>query len=88
MKNILLLTIISFGFIACNSSTSTKNSTPITVSCDSPKSSYQVLQSGDIISKAETLYKDTSVAPMVKIVHREDGLKTVCINSGTAVILR
>ena len=86
MKNILLLTLIALGFTACNSDSDTKESIPLTAKCTT--SDYQVLQSGDIISKPETLHDESSVEPVVKIIHTEDGLKKVCIQSGTAVILR
>ena len=88
MKNILLLTLISFGFVACNTDSSTKESIPLSAKCSTP--AYQVLQSGDIVSKPETLHDglSTSTEPEVEIVHTEDGLKKICIKSGTAVILR
>ncbi|MFK5976359.1 MAG: hypothetical protein QM493_07620, partial [Sulfurovum sp.] len=75
------------GFTACNSTSSTKESIPLTAKCTTP--AYQVLQSGDVISKPETLHDDaTTNEPEVEIIHTEDGLKKVCIKSGTAVILR
>ena len=86
MKNILLLTIISFGFVACNSTSSTKESIPLSAKCSTP--AYQVLQSGDIVSKPETLHEQSSTAPEIEIIHTENGLKKVCIKSGTAIILR
>lgn len=87
MKNILLLTLITLGFTACNSSSSTKESIPLTAKCSTP--AYQVLQSGDVLSKPETLHNDaTATAPQIEILHTEDGLKKVCLKSGTAVILR
>ena len=86
MKNILLLTLASFGFLACNSNTATKKSIPLTAKCSTAE--YQVLQSGDVVSKPETLNAETSAEPVVKIIHTEDGLKKVCLKSGSAVILR
>jgi hypothetical protein len=86
MKNILLLTLVSFGFLACNSDSATKKSIPLTAKCSTAE--YQVLQSGDVVSKPETLNAETSAEPVVKIIHTEDGLKKVCLKSGSAVILR
>jgi hypothetical protein len=90
MKNILLLTIVLFGITACNTSSNTQNTLPISIACNNTDdtSNYQVLQSGDIISKPETLHKEVSTAPEVKIFHTEDGVKKVCLQSGTAIILR
>lgn len=86
MKNILLLAFIALGFVACNSDSDKKKSIPLSAKCSTP--AYQVLQSGDIVSKPETLHKKSSVEPVVKIIHTEDGLKKICIQSGTAAILR
>jgi len=91
MKNILLITLITLGFTACNSSGDGKESIAITIPCNSTDdtSTYQVLQSSDAISKSETLHEDKiSSEPEVEIFHTQDGLKKVCIKSGTAVILR
>jgi len=58
MKNILLLTIAILGITACNSSSgNTKKSIALTSKCSDTNdtSNYQVLQSGDIVSKPETL---------------------------------
>ena len=91
MKNIILLTLIALGFTACNSSGDGKESISLTAKCNDTDdtTNYQVLQSGDTISKPETLHDDaTSSEPEVEIFHTEDGMKKVCIKSGTAVILR
>lgn len=90
MKNILILTIISLGFTACNTNGGTKESIAVTVKCNTNKdtTNYQMLQSGDTISKQETLYDSTNTDPKVEIFHTQDGIKKICINSGTAVILR
>jgi len=93
MKNILLLTLISIGFTSCNSSGGGKESSTITIDitiqCNSTDdtSTYQILQSGDVISKPKTLQK-IATEPEVEIFHTEDGVKKVCLKSGTAVILR
>jgi len=91
MKNILLLTLISLGFTSCNSSGGGKETIAITVQCNSTDdtSNYQVLKSGDVISKQETLKEGViSSVPKVEIFHSEDGMKKVCLKSGTAIILR
>jgi len=91
MKNILLLTLIALGFTSCNSSGNGKESIALTVQCNSTDdtSNYQVLQSGDAISTRETLHgKAITSAPEVEIFHTEDGLKKICLKTGTAVILR
>ena len=91
MKNILLITLLALGFTACNSSGEGKASIPLTIKCNSTDdtSTYQILQSGDVISKPETLYDDRILSePEVEIFHTEDGFKKVCIKSGTAIILR
>ena len=87
MKNILLLSLMAVGFTACNSTSSTKESIPLTAKCTDKN--YQVLQSGDVLSKLEALHDDAiSNEPEVEILHTEDGLKKICIKSGTAIILR
>lgn len=90
MKKILLLTIIALVLSACNSTSSdTKESIALTNCNDTDNTTnYQVLQSGDTISKPETLHEESSSEPEVEIFHTEDGMKKVCIKSGTAVILR
>ena len=91
MKNILLLTLIALGFTACNSSGDGKESIALTAPCNitDDTTDYQVLQSGDVVSKPERLHDDaTTSEPEIEVIHTEDGLKKVCIKSGTAVILR
>ena len=89
MKNILIITLSSLLFIACNSSGTTSNSIPITEKCNSENdiTNYQTLQSGDEIGQEETL-NQLSTAPAVEIFHTASGDKKVCINSGTAMIYR
>ena len=91
MKKIILYTLLALVLSACNSTSSdTKESIALT-KCNNTDdtTNYQVLQSGDIVSKPETLHDDaTSSEPEVEIFHTEDGMKKVCIKSGTAVILR
>lgn len=90
MKNILRLTIISLGFTACNTTGGTQESIAVTINCNTNKdtTNYQILQSGDTISKQETLYDNNNTDPKVEIFHTQDGIKKICINSGTAIILR
>ena len=91
MKNILILTIALLAFTACGSTSSdTQESIALTTPCNSKNdtSDYQTLQAGDVISKPETLHDEVAVEPEVEIFHTEDGMKKVCIKSGTAVILR
>ena len=90
MKNILLTTIALLGITACNSTSSGKQSIEITAKCNNTNdtSSYQLLQSGDIVSKPETLHDGSASAPQIKVIHLENGTKKVCLVSGTAVILR
>ena len=81
MKNILILTIALLAFTACSDKGS---AIALTAPCNSTNDTtdYQVLQSGDVIAKS------SSTEPEVEIFHTEDGLKKVCIQSGTAMILR
>lgn len=91
MKNILLLSLLAVGFTACGTTDSdNKEMITLTAVCNSTDdmSNYQVLQSGDTLSQEETLHQSSSAEPEVEIFHTEDGLKKVCIKSGTAVILR
>jgi len=89
MKNILLTTIALLGITACNSTSSGKQSIEITAKCNNnDTSSYQLLQSGDIVSKPETLHDGSASAPEIKVIHLENGTKKVCLVSGSAVILR
>lgn len=92
MKKIILYTLLALVLSACNSTSSdTKESIALTAPCNTTDdtTNYQVLQSGDIVSKPETLHNDaTSNEPEIEIIHTEDGMKKVCLKSGTAVILR
>ena len=91
MKKIILYTLLALVLSACNSTSSdTKESIALTAKCNDTDNTtdYQVLQSGDIVSKPETLHDESSVEPEIEIFHTEDGMKKVCLKSGTAVILR
>ncbi len=92
MKQIFLLTILSLVFNACggSSSNTVKDSILITEICNDQNDStlYHSLESGDIISKPETLNGSFQSDPEIQIFHKQDGTKSVCIKSGTAVILR
>ena len=88
MKKIILYTLLALVLSACNSTSSDTKESIALSKCTGDTSSYQVLQSGDTISKPETLHDDSTIEPEVEIFHTEDGMKKVCIKSGTAVILR
>ena len=91
MKKIILYTLLALVLSACKSTSSdTKESITLSKCNDTDNTTnYQVLQSGDTVSKPETLHNDTTTSePEVEIFHTEDGMKKVCIKSGTAVILR
>jgi len=90
MKHILL-SLLAVGFTACGTTNSdSKETIVLSIKCNSTNdtTNYQLLQSGDIISKSETLYDGTSSNPQIKIFHSEDGIKKVCLKSGIAIITR
>jgi len=80
MKTVLIFTFMALGIIGCS-----KHATDLTAQCSDTgdTSNYQILQSGDVISK-----KASSAEPEIKIIHTEDGLKKACIKSGAAVITK
>jgi hypothetical protein len=87
MKNIIsaivpLLLILALN--ACGNSDGENNESMIPIeSCIEPAviSSYQVLNSGDIIV-------DETNTSIITTYHDSDNLKRVCLNSGQAYILR
>ena len=95
MKKIILiitLTILSIGFSACGGGDSSSGGTPITpateiipitVTCTTPATleTYMTLQSSDTIVKE-------SVDAVVTIYHDADGIKKVCLESGSAHVVR
>lgn len=90
MKKIILYTLLALILSACNSTSSDTKESIALSKCNNTDdtTNYQVLQSGDTISKPETLHDDSTIEPEVEIFHTEDGMKKVCLKSGTAVILR
>ncbi len=95
-KNILFtitfFTLLSLGLSGCGSKT-TNTGIAITAQCTTPDdlSTYQTLNNGDIIAKADTLTTDendvSSANPQFSIFQADDGTKKVCISSGSAVII-
>lgn len=84
---IITFVAASIGFIACGEGDSHfKNDTqtiPITIACTTPAviDTYITLQSNDVIVKDSS---DTSII----IYHDQDNIKKVCLESGSAHIVR
>ena len=97
LKTTTFITLITIGFSACSDNASFTNMTtsdvadslaqqriPIDVNCSTSPAvidDYITLESGDIITKEEA---STSITTY----HDIDGVKKVCLNSGTATIVR
>jgi len=96
MKNILLLVTLSLIFNACGNSRSSesnaKESIAITAKCNDEGDTelYHPLESDDeIVKTLESLNDSSSQSEAeIEIVLNQDGINSVCIVSGTAVILR
>jgi len=94
MKTILinstLFTLLSLGLSGCSGNNSVDNAL-VTASCTADISTYQTLNSGDIITKSDTLVSDENNGntpdPELSIFQLDDGTKRVCINSGSATII-
>ncbi len=93
--NIAVLSLMSFAIIGCGSSSSNDTVEPTAVTedvavtaCTVPDntSSYQIVKSGDIISKVEQA-EDTN-NPELAIFQSSNGEKRVCTQSGSATIIR
>ena len=86
--NSSIIALISLGVVGCGSSSTTTGTEAITTMCDTNNlSAYHTLNSGDTISKAETLVGEDTTVPKYTIVMTSDGEKKVCKISGSAVII-
>jgi len=84
-----LLTLLSLTLSGCGGSNDIE---AVTASCSDDILTYQTLNSGDVIAKADTLITDeddeSTSTPQFSILQADDGSKRVCISSGSAVIIR
>ncbi len=88
-----LLTLLSLTLSGCGGSNDSKEDVEaVTASCSDDILTYQTLNSGDVIAKADTLITDeddeSTSTPQFSILQADDGSKRVCISSGSAVIIR